>query len=103
MIGGTVRVVTECNSGSTSSVGWVGDTGRREKYLVEKGIIKIKIMRVGIFTWLYCRVKLTNLELDRRSIELQFRERGSGYKTKNNLHLGHHFVCVTVKIEIKVN
>jgi hypothetical protein len=44
VIGGTVRVVTECNCGSNNLVVWVRGTGWRDKYLVEKGIIKIKIM-----------------------------------------------------------
>jgi hypothetical protein len=44
----------------------LGVTGWREKYLVEKGIIKTKIMTGGKFTWLYIRVKITNLEIDRR-------------------------------------
>ena len=58
--------MTECNCGSNSLLELLGGTGWREKYLVEKGIIKIEIMTGGIFTWLNCRVKITNLELDRR-------------------------------------
>jgi hypothetical protein len=85
VIGGTVTVVTECNFGSNSLVVLLGGTGRREKYLVEKEIIEIKIIKGGIFTWLNCRVKITNLVLDRSSIELQFRKRESGCKNKRTI------------------
>jgi hypothetical protein len=61
VIGGTVTVVTECNCGSKSLVELLGGTGGREKHLVGKGLIKIKIMPDGILTWLYCRVEITNL------------------------------------------
>jgi len=43
----------------------LGGTGWREKYLVEKGITKIKIMTGGKLTSLYCWVKLPNIEPDK--------------------------------------
>ena len=65
VIGGIVTVVTECNCGSNSVVDLLGGTGWRKKYLVEKGITKIKIMTGGKLTSLYCWVKLPNIEPDK--------------------------------------
>jgi len=42
----------------------VEGTGWREQYLIDQGIIQNKTMAEGVLTWLYCRVKLPNLEQD---------------------------------------
>ena len=62
VIGGTVTAVTECNCGSNSLVGWVGFKEWRAQYLVDQDIIKIKTMTGGKLTWLYCRVKVPNMQ-----------------------------------------
>ena len=62
LIGGTVTAVTECNCRSNSLVEWVGFTEWREQYLVDQDIIKIKTMTGGKLTWLYCRVKVPNMQ-----------------------------------------